>query len=524
MKKTFIIHPFLFAIFPILFLYSHNIGQLSMVSLSEILIPIVIILGFTAIAVLFFWLILKKDCKKAGIIVAIFLVLFFSYGRVYDPIKGLKIGNFIIGGHRYLLVVWLILFILGTYFTIRTKKDLRNFSNILNVIAIVLVLFSLVNIGFYKFKTRDIQEDSSIVLQDGEAVIFESLTELPDIYYIILDGYAGESSLEEFYDYDNHEFINFLTEKGFYVASKSRCNYPWSYLSLASSLNMEYINYLSEDAGLKSDDRTVPCQMITTNKVWKFLHSKGYKFVHLNSSGWGPTDRNRNADISIRVNRFNEFNISLIQTTMLKPFEKYIIADSAIQKVLYSFTNLSKVHQIEGPKYIFAHIMSPHPPFFFGASGELIPEAEYKLSAYWDKEKYLNQLIFVNSRLEILIEEILSKSKVPPIIILQGDHGARSTLGDPRGDREDPANIGWLYPTAEMLRESTFILNAYYLPENGSDLLYDSITPVNTFRLIFNTYFDSDYELLEDKYYYSPYWQPYKFFDVTEIKDYKQQP
>ncbi|MBC8390541.1 MAG: hypothetical protein H8E13_21145, partial [Actinobacteria bacterium] len=502
MKKTFIIHPFLFAIFPILFLYSHNIGQLSMVSLSEILIPIVIILGFTAIAVLFFWLILKKDCKKAGIIVAIFLVLFFSYGRVYDPIKGLKIGNFIIGGHRYLLVVWLILFILGTYFTIRTKKDLRNFSNILNVIAIVLVLFSLVNIGFYKFKTRDIQEDSSIVLQDGEAVIFESLTELPDIYYIILDGYAGESSLEEFYDYDNHEFINFLTEKGFYVASKSRCNYPWSYLSLASSLNMEYINYLSEDAGLKSDDRTVPYQMITTNKVWKFLHSKGYKFVHLNSSGWGPTDRNRNADISIRVNRFNEFNISLIQTTMLKPFEKYIIADSAIQKVLYSFTNLSKVHQIEGPKYIFAHIMSPHPPFFFGASGELIPEAEYKLSAYWDKEKYLNQLIFVNSRLEILIEEILSKSKVPPIIILQGDHGARSTLGDPRGDREDPANIGWLYPTAEMLRESTFILNAYYLPENGSDLLYDSITPVNTFRLIFNTYFDSDYELLEDKYYY----------------------
>lgn len=86
---------------------------------------------------------------------------------------------------------------------------------------------------------------------------------------------------------------------------------------------MEYINYLSEDAGLKSDDRTVPYQMITTNKVWKFLHSKGYKFVHLNSSGWGPTDRNRNADISIRVNRFNEFNISLIQTTMLKPFEKW---------------------------------------------------------------------------------------------------------------------------------------------------------------------------------------------------------
>jgi len=520
MKKTFIIHPILFAIFPILFLYSHNIGQLSIVSFFEILIPIAIILGFTTIAVVLLWLILKKDSKKAGIIVSIFLALFFSYGRVYDPIKGFKIGNFIIGGHRYLLAVWLILFILGSYFIIKTKKDLHNFSNILNVIAVILVLFSLANIGIYKFKARDIQEGSSVISQNEEVSTPENQTTLPDIYYIIFDGYAGKSSLEEFYNYDNHEFIDYLTDKGFYVASKSRCNYPWTSLSLASSLNMEYINYLSDKAGLESDDRTIPYQMITNSKVWKFLHSKGYKFVHLNSSGWGPTDRNRNADISIHVNGLNEFNILLIQTTMLKPFEKYIIMDSARDKVLDSFSNLAKVHKIEGPKYIFAHIMSPHPPFFFGTNGEFIPEAEYKLCAYWDKEKYLNQLIFVNSRIKIFIEEILTKSEIPPIIILQADHGARSTLGDPHGDRADPANIGWLDPTAEMLRESTFILNAYYLPENGSGLLYDSITPVNTFRIIFNYYFDENYELLEDKCYYSPYWQPYNFFDVTEIEDY----
>jgi len=286
---------------------------------------------------------------------------------------------------------------------------------------------------------------------------------------------------------------------------------------------MEYVNFLSEDAGIESDDRTLPYDMITNNKVWKFLDSMGYQFVHFDSSGWGPTDRNRNADISIRVNRFNEFYISMIHTTMLKPFEKYIITDSGIQKVLYSFSNLGRVNQIDGPKYIFAHIMTPHPPFFFGADGELIPEAEYRLDAYWEKEKYLDQLIYVNSMIETLVEEILSGSKVPPIIIIQGDHGARSTLGNPRGDREDPANIGWLYPTAEMLRESTPILNAYYLPDAGSNLLYDSISPVNTFRLIFNIYFDKDYELLEDKCYYSPYWQPYDFYDVTEIKDYTDQ-
>ncbi|HAJ95038.1 MAG TPA: hypothetical protein DCP02_02280 [Actinobacteria bacterium] len=524
MKKTFSFHPYLLAIFPILFLYSHNIGQLSMVSFYEVLIPAAIMLGFTAIAVVVLWLIFKRNSSKAGIVVSIFLVLFFSYGRIYEIIVGFRIGGFIIGGHRYLLALWLIIFIVGTFFTLRTKINLHSLISILNVIAVILVLFSLVNIGIYKFRTRDLRQDISPAPQEEEAAAVRDPGELPDIYYIIMDGYAGSSSLEEFYDYDNHEFIDFLTGKGFFVASESRCNYPWSYLSLASSLNMEYIDFLSEDAGIDSDDRTLPYNMITNNKVWKFLDSMGYQFVHFNSSGWGPTDKNSNADISIRANRFNEFYISLIQTTMLKPLEEYIITDTGIQKVLYSFSNLGKVNQIDGPKYIFAHIMTPHPPFFFDADGGLVPEAEYKLSAYWDREKYLDQLIFVNSKLETLIDEILSGSKVPPVIIIQGDHGARSTLGEPHSDREDPANIGWQYPTAEMLRESTFILNAYYLPDGGSSFLYDCISPVNTFRLVFNTYFDQDYELLEDRSYYSSYWQPYNFYDVTEIKDYSEQP
>ncbi len=517
MKKSFVIYPYLFALFPILFLYSYNIKLLPMISFSDILIPMAIILGFTIISIVSLWLIFKKDGKKAGIIVSIFLVLFFSYGRIFELIKGFKIGDVILGGHRYLAAIWLILFILGTYFTVRTKINLRNLTNIINVVAIVLVLFSLVNIGIYKFRTRDILADIDIVSQYEENAISGNTDGLPDVYYIVLDGYAGASSLEEFYDYDNHEFIDFLTEKGFYIAS-SRSNYPWTTLCLTSALSMEYINYLGEELGTGSDDRTIPYQMISNSKVWNFLKARGYQFVHFNSSGWGPTDANRFADINIRSNRLNEFNISLIQTTMLKPFEKYIVMESGAQKVLYSLSNLGKVNQIDGPKYIFAHIMSPHPPFFFGANGELIPKTEYKLASYWDPEKYLDQLIFINSKLEVLIEEILSKSKNPPIIIIQGDHGARSTIGEP--DPDKPADHGWEYPTAEMLRESTYILNAYYMPGNRTDLLYDSITPVNSFRVVFNTYFGADFELLEDKSYYSVYKTPFDLFDVTEIKDY----
>ena len=51
-----------------------------------------------------------------------------------------------------------------------------------------------------------------------------------DIYYIIVDGYASSSTLEEIYGYDNHEFTDYLTERGFYVASESRSNYAKSTL------------------------------------------------------------------------------------------------------------------------------------------------------------------------------------------------------------------------------------------------------------------------------------------------------
>ena len=66
-----------------------------------------------------------------------------------------------------------------------------------------------------------------------------------------------------------------------------------------------------------------------------------------------------------------------------------------------------------------------------------------------------------------------------------------------------------------MLKESMRIFNAYYFP-GGNERLYDSITPVNSFRIIFNSYFGADYPLLEDKNYFTNHRHPYNFVDVTD--------
>ena len=95
-----------------------------------------------------------------------------------------------------------------------------------------------------------------------------------------------------------------------------------------------------------------------------------------------------------------------------------------------------------------------------------------------------------------------------PIIIIQADHSTASGFTNYIMNDE--------YVTTKMLQERMRIFNTYYLPSFEYIQLYDSITPVNTFRIIFNHYFDTNYELLNNKSYFSTSQAPFRFVDVTE--------
>jgi hypothetical protein len=352
-------------------------------------------------------------------------------------------------------------------------------------------------------------------------------TVLRDIYYIILDGYPSSNVLQEYYNYDNQKFIDNLKNQGFYVASKSRANYPTAtFLSLASSLNMEYVNYLTDiiGEGATPNDRDVPYEMIDNNKIAHFLKSRGYKFITF-SSGWGATNENSYADLDIKgsySSLSSEFFQVFAQSTFLREvYRRLNNTYGRREKILFIFDGLSKLHKIKEPKFIFAHIFAPHPPWIFGPKGEPVAESklEFDGNIWTQKQPFLNQLIYLNNRVEMLIDEILLNSDIPPIIIFQGDHGTASSWSYDPGIAEVIRSFEEV--PDKLLRERLNILNAYYLPMGGQQLAYDTITPVNTFRLIFNYYFDSDYKLLEDKNYYSKWDKPYVFMDVTNRGIYK---
>jgi hypothetical protein len=185
------------------------------------------------------------------------------------------------------------------------------------------------------------------------------------------------------------------------------------------------------------------------------------------------------------------------------------------RRTRYILENLSKATEIRSPKIVFAHMICPHPPFVFDENGPTDKYVGTKGVEFTDgsqnalpKEVYVRayagQARYLDARLPVMVKALMDKYPAggKPIIILQRDHGPGS-----QWDAEDVEKTN--------TRERFSIFNAYYLPYGGNKMLYDSISPVNSFRVVLNYYFGQKLPLLPDKSYFTPWSHPYKFIDVT---------
>lgn len=313
--------------------------------------------------------------------------------------------------------------------------------------------------------------------------------------------------------------------KGFYVASDSYANYPKTHLSLASSLNLKHITYLREEIGENTADQTEVNRMLQDYEAWRFLKARGYKFIHF-GDWWSPTRSNKYADINYNyfATKADRFSFSLLETTVMAPIADILSKGDTFNRneqryrTLFKFDKLEEIPKSEGPKFVFAHMLMPHPPYVLDKNCEPLTDSETKLMELEDE--YIEQLKCTNKMIENLVEIILTESKNPPIILLQADEGPflqKEYEGGFGGD------IDWKNLSKEALSVHMGILNAYYLPGSSKSILYNTITPVNSFRIIFNEYFGTNYELLNDKIYiFENSKHPYKFIDVTDkLKDEK---
>ena len=349
----------------------------------------------------------------------------------------------------------------------------------------------------------------------------------PDIYYIVLDSYARADVLEDLFAFDNSGLTNNLLEKGFIVPNNNHSNYATSEVSETATLNMQYIQNLMADAeGWPYWWLLSP--LIENNTVKTTLENSGYRSISIEVDYEVINDENVDIHfqpLPIKLNTFEKYLIQTSPLNLLSPLiEKFALVNtysSHRELINFAFVTLSKIPEIEGPKFIYSHIKAPHPPFVFDKYGRPIePDYEYTLydgenfpsTTDLYKAGYIEQLQYITFRLENTIDAILEKSKTPPIIIVISDHGSRLYSDFSSSNK-----------TCVSEAFSNFM--ALYLPGIDPTTVPLDISSVNVFRLVFNNYYGTDLNILENHYYFfSDEGIPYRFKDVGQSIDLECEP
>lgn len=467
-------YPFLFGFYPVLSLLGHNLREVNISDTARSFAVVFILV--TSIFVLL--RLLLRDWHRAGLLTTLVTLVFLSYGHVYNVLTGVSIFGVSLHRHRYLAPLSIFVIGVGAWLILKVILDPKSWTNALNIIALVSLVMPIYQVGSWEVQQFNMQarvNSTPYQVDIGKG-------KKPDIYYIILDAYTREDILQSHFNYDNSDFLKKLVERGFYVASCSMSNYAHTSQSLSSSL---YMNYLQDLFGYSGE---LPAWK--DSEVIRFLRSQGYTVVAFNNGFSLAPSLEADIFISRPNNELNKFEAMLAQSSMIllltdftrkfpdkfKVDPEYAELVSYRKDTLYFLDELNKLPDLPGPNFVFAHVFPPHDPFVFGPNGEFITDSIDPLVGY------VNQVRYVNVRILDVIDTILAHSKTPPIIIVQGDHG--------------PAGVN------ETHFERMSNLNAYYLP-GAKEQPYASISPVNSFRFVFNQFFDATYDLLPDIRYYS---------------------
>lgn len=513
--------PLAVATAPLLALWSNNASQ---VDPAIVVVPLALALGLGALALGVSWLLLR-DMGRAAFLASLALVLFYVYGYALEAV--VDAGLVARGGADWLVggIFWALILAVD-FFCVRTRLDLSVGATVVGGMAIAMIAFSAVQIAWYRVGAeapgRWSAEDDGLARLAPSAVgpaaepQRADSAEHPDIYYIVLDGYARHDILRAYYSYDNTGFIDELERRGFYVAKRSNSNYTRTHQSMASSLNGIYLDALVEMLGPESRTHAPTHWLVKNNWVGRYLRSKGYRYAQIYTN-WAGTETSDIADLDYSfVPRWlgSEFAYVLLGTTALHRF-----APDLAEFHLYGFEAMVDVADVEGPTFLLAHVLLPHNPYIFDRYGNVRMDVPLHLRTNATVKRllglggapgqeYVDQLVFLNSKILEVVDSILARSSVPPVIIVQGDHGWNQTNFWSRSAKESS-------DLRKVMRLS--ILNAYYVPDAVRAKLYPEITPVNSFRLLFSTLFGSDLPPLPDESFYSPRAQPYRLENATGV-------
>jgi hypothetical protein len=496
------LHPLFIAAYAVLFVYAANISE---VVPADLLWPLTIAL-LAAGAVLAMCGLLYRNLRRGALLASAIVLSFAFFGHVgslldrdvlSDPVQ---------------LSLWLAFIVVVGVYAVRARGSLDRVTTALNAFSLVLIAISLVTI-------LPAETSRAVRASEAEPTTGETLaaaTRLPDrdIYFLVFDRYGSDWAIEQRFGIENDLYPD-LEAAGLQVIPGARANYRATDFSLASILSMQTLDDLTQSVGRDSGDRTPARERIGDHEVGRFLRANGYRYVHL-GAWYEPTFSNPIADEVRRWGKTTELEQVLRESTALPALERLVgsapedtpFRNRHRNEALFQFRQIESLAEEPGPKFVFAHVLLPHPPYGFDADGAIVLSAteEAAIAAGREGDLYAEQLAFTNERIREIVATLLDRpADEQPIIILTADEGP-FLCGHVDCIDGSPETYGTRFGT----------LRAYYLPGLDYEVPADD-TGVNIFRMLFREYFGADLPDLPNRSYDWPDNDHlYDFRDVTD--------
>lgn len=513
-SRTLPLHPCLFALQPAVFLYARNIADF----------PLGIVYG-PALALLagagVLWVVLAalvRNWQKAALIASLVVVWFFSFGPVRQAVQSAATWAWgpTFGPGKVVLPLTVAALALGIWFVCRTRRT-PELTRMANLISVVVLALPLATAGLSHGRHRPGAEAKLARTLPQPAASLPS-DRLPNIFFIVLDSYARQDTLRRIYHVDNASFLQHLRQRGFYVADRSCSNYAETDLSLPATLNLDYLPQVMGPLDPASHDHITPRAFITGSRVFEFARARGYRLIAFESGCWATTLDHADRLLGPSTLR-RDFSFYLLdQTPLARALGHLRTTQDAARReqVMFALNHVAEAAQSQpGPVFVFAHLMAPHPPFVFGPRGEPVcgrpiavdwrgPEASTAGGQARWLQCYAEEVQYVTTMAQRMVDGILANARRPTAILLQADHGPNGMTrpGDLR--RTD-------------VLERMAILNAIYLPDRDYSRFYPGITSVNTMRAALNRCWGLQLPLLPDESHYSFLESPYDTVRVDPL-------
>ena len=494
------LYPFLFAAHPVLSLLLNNVSK---VPLIDTFWSMLVIEVLTLLTLLVCRLICGQWRRAALYTFLIVIALLFfqrfddAFGLVFDD--GLNIW--------IAAVVWVALLLFVGRVVSRSDSDFIGATTALNAAAVLFLAIPVLGVGWHTWQVQKVQSTAVAAVNRPVPTLTRPANgELPDILYVVLDRYARSDVLKSQYNFNNDDFLGALSTKGFQVLDQGTANYQRTAHSLASTLNLDYLDAASAINGSGSPDWVILYRLLEDFKVWRALKPLGYQYSHL-GSWWTPTAMNKFADRNFSWNVVPTFERFLRDQSLpgrlarAAGWQAMDYRRLQCERAGAKFDQLKKIAAENGAaKFVFAHFLMPHPPFVLNEDGSCLTEFEAKSRSRTDN--YIDQVRYTNKRLLDLVSRIQGNPDRAAIIILQADEGPwpERIAGDEHTVGMDTTPVKWKLLSGPELLEKQAIFHAiYFPPEKGLAKLPSRMTPVNTFRTIFRQWFGADLPPLPDE-------------------------